>query len=143
LLESTWNGTPYVVQIRGVPWCGPNPANATRRWKNLNLADRLMMFALMHDNFSAWNYPSPRPMHRRWMRLCVIALFWFVPMRMELTTARLVLRRQAVPALRRGRVGFAFGAPLCLLKRRIRMMRLIAAEALARQSGRRRVLQAL
>lgn len=64
LLESTWNGAPYVIEIRGVSWCGPNPVNVKHRWKNLNPADRLLIFALLHDNFVAWNYPSPRAMYR-------------------------------------------------------------------------------
>jgi hypothetical protein len=143
LLQSTWNGTPYVVEIRGVASCGPNPANALRRSKNLDAADRLTIFALMHENFIAWNYPSPKLLRRRWMRLCVIALFWLIPMRMELATARWVLERQALPALRNGRVGFALRAPLYVLERRLRMMWLIAAQALPRQLGKRRLLQPL
>jgi len=143
LLQSTWNGTPYVVEIRGVPSCGPNPANALRRSKNLNPADRLLVFALLHDNFIAWNYPIPEALRRRWVRLCAIALVWLVPMRMELATARLVLRRQALPALRSGRVGFAVGAPLFLLTRRLRMMLLIATQARRRLSGNRPILKVL
>jgi len=137
MLESTWNGTPYVVRIRGVAWCGPNPANAQRRWKNLGLTDRLVLFALLHNNFMAWNYPSPKALHRFWMRLCIIALFWIVPMKMELKNARVVLQLQALPNLRRGRFGFAFGAPVFLLKRRLRMMLLIAAAGRSRLVGNR------
>jgi hypothetical protein len=143
LLESTWNGTPYVVQIRGVSWCGPNPANTVRRFANLAFTDRLMVFAVLHDNFVVWNYPSPRALGWWSMRLFTVALFWIVPMRIELMTARLVLRGQVLPGLRKGRAGFAVGGIAFLLKRRLRMMCLIAAELAARLSGRRRVLQLL
>jgi hypothetical protein len=71
------------------------------------------------------------------MRLCIIALFWIVPMKMELKNARVVLQLQALPNLRRGRFGFAFGAPVFLLKRRLRMMLLIAAAGRSRLVGNR------
>jgi len=143
LVESTWNGRPYTVKIRGVTWCGPNPDNAKRRSKNLDLADRLMIFALLHNNFIAWNYPSPTAFRRRWIRLCIIALLWFVPMKMELATARWVLQLQALPNLRRGRLGFAIRAPFFLLTRRLRMMSMIAAQARLRLAGNRPLLKVL
>jgi hypothetical protein len=143
LLESTWNGAPYVVTIRGVRTCGPNPVNAQRRFKYLDAADRLMVFALLQGNFAAWQYPSPRAMASRWIRLCTMALLWLVPMKMEYETFKMVIGKQAIPALRNGRFGFAFGAPFFLVARRLRMMVLIAVEARARMSGKRRILQLL
>jgi hypothetical protein len=53
-------------------------------------------------------------------------------MKMELKNARVVLQLQALPNLRRGRFGVAFGAPIFLLKRRVRMMMLIAAAGRSR-----------
>jgi hypothetical protein len=143
LIESTWHRIPYVVKVRGVDVCGPNPANAQRRWKNLFFADRLLIFALMHDNFVAWNYPIPTWIRARWIRLGVTVLCLLVPMKMELINARLVLRLQAWPSLRRGRIRFFCGAPIFLLTRRLRMMLLIAAEAYARLTGRRTPLTML
>jgi hypothetical protein len=143
LIESTWNGTPYVVDVRGVPCCGASPANAKRRSKNLPIADRLLIFALFHENFIAWNYPSPSLMRRRWIRLCTIILFWVMPMSIELSTARLIMKRQALPSLRKGRVRFAFVAPFFLLKRRLRMIYLLTVQSHARIWGRKRLLQPL
>jgi hypothetical protein len=143
MLKSTWHGAPYVVTIRGVAACGPNPLNAQRRHKYLNTADRLEIFALLHGNFVAWRYPIPAAMHSVWLRLCVLGLLWLVPMRMELAALNMVIRRQAIPALRNGRLGFALGAPFFLLARRLRMMLLIATEARARMWGKRRILQLL
>jgi hypothetical protein len=65
MIESTFNGAAYVVESGGKPLCGACPANARRRWKNLNFADRLLIFALLHDNFIEWSYPSPGAMRRR------------------------------------------------------------------------------
>jgi Sulfotransferase family len=141
LLDSTWNGAPYVVLVRGVPSCGPNPANAKRRSRNLSLIDRLMVFALLHDNFVAWNYPSPRAMHRRSIRIFIVVLFWLVPMKMEWVTARLALWRQALPSLRCGRVWFALSAPFFQLARWGRMRLMIAQEAPRRLAGTRTVLK--
>ena len=143
LLESTWNGVPYVVIIRGVSICGPNPVNAQRRHKYLNYTDRLLVFALLHGNFTAWRYPFPRALESAWLRLCTLGALWLVPMRMEVTTWKLVIRRQAIPALRNGRLKFALGAPFFLLARRLRMMLLIATEASSRMRGKRRILQLL
>jgi hypothetical protein len=143
LLKSTWNGNPYIVNIRGVPCCGANPANAQRRSKNLAKIDRLMLFALLSDNFAAWNYPSPSAMRRRWIRLCTIVLISLVPMKMELMNARLVLQLQALPFLRRGQLGPVCGALFFVMKRRLRMMLLIAAEARARLRGQRFLLKVL
>ena len=143
LLESTWNGKPYVVVIRGVSWCGPNPANVRRRWKNLSPSDRLVIFALQHHNFVAWDYPSPAIMRKLWARFCTIALCWILPMKIERITARAVLTRQAWPGLRAGRIGFFLRAPLFVLTRRVRMMGLIATEARARLTGARRILKAI
>jgi len=135
LLESTWNGTPYVVDIRGVLVCGANPANAKRRSKNLPLKDRLLVFALFHENFVRWNYPSPNAMRLRWVRLSTIALFWLLPMRIELSTARLIMQGQALPSLRKGQVALTLRAPFFVLKRRLRMMSLITGQAHTRLSG--------
>ena len=143
LLHSTWNGIPYVVQVRGVPSSGPNPANAVRRSKNLNLADRVLIFALLHANFVGWNYPSPRPMRKRWVRLCVIILLFLVPSKMEFETARLVLVKQALPSLGKGRIRFALVAPIFLLTRRLRMMWSVARETRRRLSGENIVIKPL
>jgi hypothetical protein len=143
LLESTWNGKPYVVNAGGAPWCGPNPAKAQRSHKNLNWADRLMIFALLHDNFAAWNYPFPKLLRQRWTRLGVLAISWLLPMKVELANAGLILRLQILPKLRRGEIGFALVAPFYLLKRRLRMALIIAKEARLRLLGRRALLKLL
>jgi hypothetical protein len=138
LVQSTWNGAPWEVTIRGKVWCGANPDNARRRHKNLNPADRALVYALQYDNFVTWNYPYPAAFDRRWLRIALVALVWILPMKMEIMNARVIFRRQVLPGLRLGRVAFSLKAPIFILKRRARMMWLVAREAITRFSGKRR-----
>jgi Sulfotransferase family len=135
LLQSTWNGRPWVVTVRGRSWCGANPANARRKSGNLSLIDRWMLFALKHEHFVSWGYPLPRAFRRHWVRSWAIALLWLIPTKTELKNVRVVLAWQALPRLRRGWVGFALRAPFFLLKSRLRMMRFIARQSRWRHSA--------
>jgi len=141
LLDSTWNGAPYVLEIRGVPCCGANPANALRRSKNLSHFDRMLIFALLHDDMIEWNYPLPPAVRRGWVRWCMVAAALLVPLKMEWANTRIVLFQQALPNLRRGRRLFALGAPLFLLHRRLRMILLIVSAARTRLAGKRAILK--
>jgi hypothetical protein len=143
LLQSTWNTRPYVVESGGVAWCGANPANVKRRSRNLSGADRLLTFALLHENFSRWGYHTPLAM--RWLpvRLATIASLWVVPTSLELRNAQLILQRQVLPAWRLGRWRFACGAAPFFVARRLRIMAGVALELLGRLSGRRDVLEPL
>jgi hypothetical protein len=51
LVESTLNGKPYVVMIKGQAVVGSDPQRAGRRAGNLSALDRLLIFALLHHNF--------------------------------------------------------------------------------------------
>jgi len=109
-----------------------NPANAQRRSRNLTRLDRWLMFAVLQGNFLAWGYPLPRPFRHRLFWMLVSAMLLWVPSKMERITARIIVRHQALPALRGGRAGFAAGAPYFLLRERLRMMRMLAGETRAR-----------
>ena len=143
LLQSTLNGNPYVFEGSGGTWNGPNAANARRRSQNLHACDRWLVFALLHPNFKAWNYPSPKIFERRWVRLCAIAFLCCIPTKMELRNARELLRQQALPALRAGRIGYALGGPLHLIARRMRMICLIVLQAIGRETSKRRPIRML
>jgi hypothetical protein len=144
MLESTFDGKPYVVRRGNLEWSGSRPANAQRKSDNLGLADRLMIFALLHRNFVAWSYASPRILQWSWwIRLCLIVLLSPVPMKMESRNARIIVRLSALPNLRRGQIIGALSMPLRLVKRRLLVMRLILTEAIARTRGRRRLLELL
>jgi len=143
LLASTFNGTPYINRSGGRAWVGPNPGNTQRRSKNMDGADRLMIFALLYEDFLAWNYDCPRILQHRWMRLCLFAVLLLVPMKMELLNLQLILRRQVLAALRNGRIGFACGAPLYVIMRRAVMMVFLTMQAPARLMGKRPLLKLL
>ena len=146
LIESTYNGIPFVFESGGVSMLGANPANARRRFKSLDIADRWLMFALLHENFRVWGYDCPRVLRYAWLRVCVIAGLLLVPMKMEVITARVVVAPQTLRAVRASRAGgirFGRGPLIFLIGRRLRMMLLVAAQARARLTGKKRLLQPL
>lgn len=135
MLESTLNGNPYVVEAAGRRWVGPNPDNARRRSKNLNVIDRMMVFAVLHPNFVQWKYEHPRCVRRLLIRACIIALCLLIPTKMEIVNARNILLLNAPAALRKHRFAAACSAPVMLTMRRLRMMWLLAAAAVTRGMG--------
>jgi hypothetical protein len=143
LLDSTFNGVPYVYSAGSATWVGANAANAVRRSRNINLPDRVMLFALLTDNFSAWNYPFPRVFHIDGMRALALMLLWFLPMRIEWLNARLMVRHQLLPEVRAGRLGVLLGVPSQLIAQRLVMMAFIGDQALMRLTGRRLLLKVL
>jgi Sulfotransferase family len=132
MLQSTFNGVPFVWKSEGGSWVGANPANAQRRSRNFTRLDRWLMFAVLRDNFLAWGYPLPRPFRHRTLCMVVSGLLLWLPTKMERIAAGIIVRHQALPALRGGRVGFAASAPYFLLRERLRMMRMLAGETRAR-----------
>jgi hypothetical protein len=102
-----------------------------------------MIFALLHTNFHAWNYPSPRVFRHKSVRILTIATLWIVPMKMEILSVRTVMRLQVLPSLRTGRVGFACRTLLRLVACRWAMMWLLAAEARPRFADEKKLLELL
>jgi len=143
LLQSTFNGTPFVNQSGGASWVGANPPNAARRSRNLGVVDRSLLFALLHQNFLAWGYPLPRGFARRWVRVCVVAALILLPMKMELKNMRLIFRQQVLPALRDRRIGYTCAAPCYLVIRRMIMIAFIAVQMRRRMGGKRQILKVL
>ena len=141
MLDSTLNGRPYVVEAGGRTWVGPNPDNARRRSKNLNGLDQLMVFAVLHRNFAAWNYPYPALLRHSWARACIVGAALLVPTKMEWVNIRNILRLQAIAALRKRRLATAIAAPAVLLMRRARMMWLFMSATAARSVGKARPMQ--
>jgi Sulfotransferase family len=143
MLESTFNGAPFVWKAEGRSWVGANPANAVRRSRNLGRLDRWLIFALLQGNFLAWGYPLPALFQRRSLCRVVTGLLLWLPMKIERITAWLILSRQALTGLREGRFGFACRAPWVLVRLRLQMMRLMAGETRARLMRRKALLELL
>jgi hypothetical protein len=143
MLDSTLNGRPYVVVAGGRRWVGPNPDNAGRRSKNLDALDRLVIFSVLHRNFSEWQYPFPRFLRHRSVRIFIVLVGMLIPGKMERVNIKNVLRLQMTAALRERRFAMAISAPCVLLLRRLRTMGLLLHAAAARSAGKIRPMQVI
>ncbi len=120
LLESTFNGIPYVVTRDGKTWSGRRLGQVQRRSGNLSVKDRALLFALFHENFVEWNYPFPQIFEHLVVRFLVFVVLFLVPMKMEIIAARAIFKRRMLPSLCNGDVTPAIrcivGIGLCRLK---------------------------
>ena len=111
LLESTFNGTAWVNITQGGAWTGANPANATRRSRNLGFRGRALVSALMYAEFCTWRYPVPASLRYGAPRAIAFGAIWLSlwvwPMRMERIGAANVWRQQVKPAFKDRRFAYA------------------------------------
>lgn len=140
LLESTFNGTAWVNVTRGGSWTGANPANARRRSRNLGIRGRVLISALMYEEFRTWRYPV-----RAWLRHGapraiafggVWLSLWVWPMRMERIGAVNVWRQQVIPAIKARRFAYAVRSLRSLITCHVRLLILLGREGLRRLPGR-------
>jgi hypothetical protein len=120
LLESTFNGVPYVITRDGVSWSGRRTEQLQRHSWHFASRDRALMYALLYENFTEWDYPCPKIFRSRMARGAVFAALMLLPMKMELNAAEAVFKRRILPALGRGQLPSAAkslaGIGLCRLK---------------------------
>jgi hypothetical protein len=120
LLDSTFNGLPYVVSREGNAWSGRRLEQAQRQSGNLSRRDRALLFAVFYENFADWNYPCPRIFANAPVRCIVFVSLLLMPMKMEMLAARAIFRRRIVPSLGRGNIVDAIrcvaGIVFCRLK---------------------------
>jgi hypothetical protein len=126
LLNSTFNGIPWVVKRDGKTWSGRCLDQIQRHTEHLSRKDRALMFAVFYENFVDWNYPCPKIFGHPIVRCIVFVSLFLVPMRTEIIAARAVLKQRILPALRHGdfwrAVKSFLGIGLC----RLRIIRLLA-----------------
>jgi hypothetical protein len=119
LLDSTFNGIPYVVSRDGASWSGRRVEQAQRRSSSLSPMDRALLFALLYENFVAWNYSCPKIFRYQIARCIVFVSLVLLPTKMEIIAARALFTRRTLPSLRRGRIAAAvaslFGIGFCRL----------------------------
>lgn len=60
LLQSTYNGLPWVVTRGEHSWTGAQVEQTVRDVTCNSIYDRALLFALLSEDFVAWNYPCPR-----------------------------------------------------------------------------------
>ncbi len=120
LLDSTFNGVPWVVARDGKAWSGRRSEQIQRHSGDLSPKDRALLFALFYENFVAWNYPCPKTFGNPMVRCMVFVSLFLVPMKMEITAARVMFKRRILPALRHGNISSVIrcllGIGLCRLK---------------------------
>jgi hypothetical protein len=116
LLESTFNGRPWLVTQGTTTWCGPRPAQAVRDCRNVSLTDRCLLFAVLYEDFAAWNYPCPKMFKHALVRILTCILLLIIPMRIEVITARRIFKSRDVRDVGRGLVR------LCIVRAQIMML---------------------
>lgn len=141
LLDSTFNGIPYVVTRDGKTWSGSRPEKAQRTSRNISLKDRALLFALFYENFLAWNYPCPKIFGKPIVRCLVLALFPLLPMKMEIIVARAVVKRRVLPSLRHGKFAILMNSLLRMLLSRLAIIWLLVREGFRRLAYRKTLLQ--
>jgi Sulfotransferase family len=127
LLDSTFNGVPWVVTRDGEAWTGRRLAQVQRHSRNLSRKDRALLFALFYQNFADWNYPFPKVFGHLMVRCFVFSSLFLVPMKMEFTAARVVFKRRILPSLRRGAILPAIRSTLAIGLCRVKIIRLMAS----------------
>lgn len=132
LLNSTFNGIPWVVKRDGVSWTGPRLEQVQRRSWNVSSKDRALLYAVFYENFVAWNYPCPRIFRYRTVR-CMVALALFLaPMKTEFIGGRAILKRKILPSLQHGNIWPAIKALRGIGLVRLKVMQLITGDVLRR-----------
>jgi hypothetical protein len=120
LLDSTFNGIPWVVTSEGNAWSGRRLEQAQRRSEHLSRGDLALVCTLFYEHFAAWNWPCPRIFGNPIVRCIAFVSLLLVPMKMEIIAARVVFKRGILPALRRGNISTAIrymlGVGYCRLR---------------------------
>jgi hypothetical protein len=138
LLESTFNGLRYVWRPRTgtAGWSGARPQQAVRDSRNLFFTDRCLLFAMLYEDFVAWNYPCPRIFRHAWVRVLTCVLVLPIPMKIELITARTALK--SLPS--RG-FGYTIKGLVRVCIGRVVIMSLLAVELYRRLAFGKQVLE--
>jgi hypothetical protein len=128
LMTSTLNGTPYVVERGGITWSGARPQQAERSSDNLRTIDRLILFALFHEDFVAWHYSYPGVFRNPLVRVLTCILAFIVPMRPETIVARRIIKQDVLPALRQRKFRAALKGLKEILLGRLMVIYTVASE---------------
>jgi hypothetical protein len=139
LIQSTFNGIPYVMRRDGVAWSGRRVEQLQRLSRHLSRKDRALLFALFYENFVEWDYPRPKMFRYLTVRCMVFVSLILAPMKTEITAARLIFQGRIMPALRRGDLTRAAKALMSIAVCRLRIIFLLAP-AFFRRCVRRPVL---
>jgi hypothetical protein len=135
LLESTFNGVPWMVQRGTNSWSGARPEQAVRDSRNVSYTDRGLLFALLYEGFVTWNYPCPKILKHALVRVLICALVLIIPMKMEMIAAHRFI--QKIPSRRGGGLRYAIRGSIQILICRFSIMSIVIVNLLRRLAFRR------
>jgi len=141
LLESTFNGIPYVVKRDGSVWSGPRLEQLQRQSRHLSFKDRALLFALFYENFRDWNYPCPKIFRHRTVRCVTFLSLFLLPTKMEITSSKVVFKRNIVPAVRQRKMGPIVASLVRIVWCRLQIIRRLGLAFLRRCARRPLLLQ--
>jgi hypothetical protein len=136
LLESTFNGVPFVWKWGTTTRSGIRPEQAIRDSRNVSFTDRCLLFAVLYEDFVAWNYPCPKIFKHAFVRVLTCIVVLLIPMKIEIITARTVLKSLPSRGFRytiKGLVRICLG--------RVAIMSLLAVELYRRLAFGKQVLE--
>lgn len=137
LLESTFNGLPYVVTRDGLSWSGRQMQQVQRRSRSLSAKDRALLFAVFYNNFVNWAYPFPWAFKYRIVRYVVFFALVLLPMRTEIIAAQAAFKHRILPAVRRGNLPAAARSLVGFGVCRLKIIRLLVSLFLQQKNGER------
>ena len=126
LLDSTFNGVPWVVKQGTISWSGPRPEQAIRDSRNISFTDRGLLFSVFNEDFVAWNYPCPNIFKHALVRILTCMLVLLIPMKIEIIAARTLIKER--PSLRRGGFRYAIKFLVRIFICRVGIMSLLAVD---------------
>jgi hypothetical protein len=138
LLDSTFNGATWVVERGTMSWSGSNPMQAIRDIQNTSFTDRSLLFAVLNEDFVAWNYQCPKGFGHALVRVLTCTLFLLIPMKMEIITACTLIK--IIPS--RG-FRYAMNGLIQIFFCRVGIVLLITGELWRRLISGKKVLQLL
>lgn len=136
---STFNGIPWVVRRETHSWSGPRPEQAARDLRHMSFIDRSLLFAVLNEDFMAWNYPHPELFRYRLVRALTVLLFIFIPMRIEILEARAYFAK--LPPPWRGGINYAIKGVARSAICRLAVMSLLAVNLCLRLAFRKTILK--
>jgi hypothetical protein len=141
LLDSTFNGIPYVVTRDGKTWSGARKEKAQRSSRHLSRVDRALVYSVFYENFIAWDYRCPKVFGRAPVRFIALFLLPLWPMKMELVVMRTVFKRRVLPALRQGHIAVVLYSLIRMGASRLAIVSFMMREAFTRLISRKTLLQ--
>jgi hypothetical protein len=141
LLDSTFNGVPWVVTRGTISWSGARPEQAVRDSQKISFTDQCLLFAVLNEDFVAWNYPCPNIFKHAAVRVLTCVLFLLLPIEIEAIAARALFKE--FRSLRSGGLGYAINSLVRFFICRVAIISILAAELWRRLILRKKVLELL